>query len=92
MKNSLKVFFVLVAFGILLLSTSSVKAQCAACAATVETNAKSGDTATKGLNKGIIFLLAAPYLVVALGGFVWYKNYRRKNVNIEMRNEKLHLN
>jgi hypothetical protein len=92
MKNSLKIFFVLFAFGVLILSAGSVKAQCAQCGAAVETNAKSGDTTTNGLNKGILFLLAAPYLAVAVGGFVWYKSYRRKNVNIEVRNEKLHLN
>jgi hypothetical protein len=92
MKNRVKIFSVLVAFAVLTLNAGVVKAQCAQCAATVESNAKSGATTTNGLNNGILFLLAAPYLVVAIGGFVWYRNYRRKNINIDVRNEKLHLN
>jgi hypothetical protein len=36
--------------------------------------------------------LAAPYLAAAAAGFLWYKKYRRKNVNIAIRDEKLHLN
>jgi hypothetical protein len=76
----------------MIISVKPVKAQCSQCAAAVESNSKSGDTTANGLNKGIIFLLAAPYLAVAVVGFIWYKKYRRKNVNIDIRDEKLHLN
>jgi len=69
-----------------------VKAQCAMCTATVESNSASGNKATNGLNNGIMFLLAAPYLAAALGGYIWYKKYRRKNVTLELREEKLNLN
>ncbi len=92
MKISLKIALFLIVFGSIVLSIKPVKAQCAQCAATIESNAKSGDKTANGLNKGILFLLAAPYLAVAAVGLVWYKKYRRKNVNINMRNEKLHLN
>ena len=68
------------------------KAQCAMCTTAVESNAKSGSTSTKGLNNGIIYLLAAPYLAVAVVGYIWYKKYRRKDIALNMRNEKLHLN
>jgi len=67
-------------------------AQCAQCAAAVKTNASSGSVTAAGLNKGILFLLCAPYLAVAIGGYVWYKKYKRKNVSLDMQNEKLHLN
>ncbi|MDF2434389.1 MAG: hypothetical protein JWP44_4020 [Mucilaginibacter sp.] len=76
----------------MMVGTKPASAQCAQCAANVASNVKNGDTTANGLNKGIMFLLAAPYLAVAIVGFVWYKKYRRKNVNLEMRNEKLHLN
>ena len=92
MKASLKIALFLIVFGLMLISVKPVKAQCAQCAATVATNTKNGGTAANGLNKGIIFLLAAPYLAVGVVGFVWYKKFRRKNVSIDMRNEKLHLN
>lgn len=82
----------MVVFGLMLIGAQPVKAQCAQCSATVSTNANSGDTTTRGLNKGILFLLAAPYLAVGIGGYVWYRNYRKKNVMIAMQNKKLHLN
>lgn len=85
------VLFVMV-FGLLMLVKQPVKAQCAQCAATVETNTAEGGKKAQGLNKGILFLLGAPYLMVAAGGYIWYKNYRRKNVNLNMREEKLNLN
>jgi len=92
MKASLKTALFLLMFGLMLITAKPVKAQCAQCAAAVESNAKSGGTTANGLNKGIIFLLITPYLAVAVIGLVWYKKFRRKNVNIDMHNEKLHLN
>ncbi|MDB4922299.1 hypothetical protein [Mucilaginibacter sp.] len=92
MKTSLKTALFLIVFGLMVVSTIPVKAQCAQCAATVETNTKNGGNAARGLNKGIIFLLGAPYLAVAAVGLIWYKKYRRKNVDMNMRDEKLHLN
>jgi hypothetical protein len=92
MKNGLKTALFFIVLGLMIISSKPVKAQCAQCGAAVQTNAKSGDTTTNGLNEGILFLLAAPYLAVGVVGFVWYKKFRRKNVSIDIRNEKLHLN
>ncbi|MGZ3755743.1 MAG: hypothetical protein ACXVAY_09355 [Mucilaginibacter sp.] len=66
--------------------------QCAMCTTAVESNAKNGNTTTNGLNNGIMYLLAAPYLAVGVIAYIWYKKYRRKNVDLNMRNERLHLN
>jgi UPF0716 family protein affecting phage T7 exclusion len=92
MKARLKTALVLIVFGLMVMGTVKVKAQCSQCSAQVATNQKNGGSAANGLNKGILFLLAAPYLAVAIGGYVWYRNYKRKNVNLQIRNEKLHLN
>jgi hypothetical protein len=62
------------------------------CTVAVESNAKSGATSTNGLNNGIMYLLAAPYLAIGIVGFIWYKKYRRKNIPIQMRDERLNLN
>jgi hypothetical protein len=92
MKASLKIALILIVFSSIFIGIKPVKAQCAACAAAVETSSKNGDKTANGLNKGILFLLGAPYLAIAAVGFVWYKKFRRKNVNINMRGEKLNLN
>jgi len=80
------------AAAILALGIASVHAQCAMCTASVEANAKNGGTTAMGLNHGIMYLLAAPYIAIAVVGYIWYKKYRRKNINLNMRDEKLHLN
>lgn len=67
-------------------------AQCAMCQATIESNLKSGGTTGAGINKGIMYLLAAPYLLVAGVGYLWYKKYRKKDVAMDMKAEKINLN
>jgi hypothetical protein len=92
MKRSLKTAFFLIAFGLMVISVVPAKAQCAACAATVETNTNNGGKAARGLNAGILFLMFAPYMAVGVVGFIWYKKYRRKNVDMNIPSEKLNLN
>ncbi len=90
MKN-LKILFAVFVL-MLFLNIQPLKAQCAMCAANVETSHNSGNNKADGLNKGILVLLAAPYLAAAVVGYIWYKRFRRKNVEINMRKEKLNLN
>jgi hypothetical protein len=87
-----RLILILLTVGILTCSVAPAIAQCAMCTASVESNAKNGNGTTKGLNHGIMYLLAAPYFAVAVVGYIWYKKYRRKNVDLNMRDEKLHLN
>lgn len=91
MKGS-KFLLGLLAIGLLMFFVADANAQCAMCTATVETNNANGGGATNGLNNGIMYLLAAPYLAVAVVGYIWYKKFRKKNITIEMREEKFHLN
>ncbi|AMR31441.1 hypothetical protein A0256_08395 [Mucilaginibacter sp. PAMC 26640] len=90
--KTIKYLLLAITFGLLVCSVVPVKAQCAMCTATVESNSKSGNKATNGLNAGIMYLLAAPYLAVAVCGYIWYKKYRRKEVTLDIRKEKLNLN
>ena len=90
--KKLKFLYLALVLGLLVISVVPVKAQCAMCTATVETNSESGAKTTNGLNNGIVYLLAAPYLAVAVVGYIWYKKYRRKDVDLNMRSEKLNLN
>lgn len=55
-----------------------VKAQCSMCTISAEQGTKNGNTQGKGLNSGIIYLLAIPYLLASGIGILWYLNYRKK--------------
>jgi hypothetical protein len=90
--KALRILLILFVITVAVSSFETVKAQCAMCTTAVESNAKNGNTTTNGLNHGIMYLLAAPYFAVAIVGFIWYKKYRRKNIDLNMRDEKLHLN
>lgn len=91
MKGTRKILFITV-FGMMVFGAAEVKAQCAMCTTAVESNHTSGATTTNGLNHGILYLLAAPYLIAGLGGYIWYRNYRRKNVELDVPHDKLNLN
>ena len=79
-------------FCMLLGTVKVASAQCAMCSTVVASNEKNGGTAANGLNHGIMYLLTAPYIAIAAIGLIWYKKYRRKNINLQMRDEKLNLN
>jgi hypothetical protein len=87
-----KLFFAVLCTLALSLYAPSVHAQCAMCNLNAENSVKNGNTEGKGLNNGILYLLAAPYLAIAGVGFVWYKKYRRKNVALNVKDEKINLN
>jgi hypothetical protein len=57
-----------------LLITVDGQAQCAMCRATVESNLSEGrGVIGTGLNFGILYLLSAPYLLVAGLIFLWFR-------------------
>lgn len=71
----------LIGFSLIILclcfATVDVLAQCPMCKITAETNLASGGTAGKGLNKGILFLLSLPYLLIGTLGVFWWRNKRK---------------
>jgi len=66
-------------------------AQCAMCTLTAENATQNGNSQGKGLNKGILFLLAIPYLAAVGVGVLWYKKYRSKKT-VTMDDEPIVLN
>lgn len=54
------------------------RAQCAMCTVSAEQSVKNGNTQGKGLNSGILYLLAIPYLMISGIGVLWYLKYRKK--------------
>lgn len=77
MKNLLKIV-VLVVFICLLATANEAIAQCPMCKTSVESGLKEGNSTGLGLNDGILYLLAMPYILVAGVGFFWYKNFRAR--------------
>lgn len=63
----------LVAFAFSLLVAFDADAQCAMCKAVIESNQKNGGGIGGGLNKGILYLMALPYIMVLIGGVYWYR-------------------
>lgn len=77
-----------IAFGALLLVTliSPVvsMAQCAMCRTQLENNVSNGDAGiAAGINTGILYLLAMPYLIILVLGYFWYKS-SRKNASTQL--------
>lgn len=62
------------------------------CTLNAENSVQNGNTEGRGLNNGILYLLAMPYLAVAVVGFIWYKKYRRKDILVDIKDEKINLN
>jgi hypothetical protein len=59
-------------------------AQCAMCRATVETSMADGNvTIAAGLNTGIFYLLAAPYIVISVIAYLWYKKSRENDKKVK---------
>ncbi len=70
--KSLFLVFTLVLFSV------KASAQCAMCRATLENNVSNGDIGiAAGINFGILYLFAAPYIVIALIAFFWYRTSKR---------------
>ncbi|MAD12005.1 MAG: hypothetical protein CMC04_04720 [Flavobacteriaceae bacterium] len=71
--NSIKKFIL---FGfIVLLFIDPMNAQCSMCRAVLES--EEGQQTAKGINNGIIYLMAIPYILVALASWRIYKIYRK---------------
>lgn len=66
------VFIALIAFSI------SGYAQCPMCRSAVESGLmEEGNKVGIGLNDGILYLLATPYLIVLIVGTIWYRKFRK---------------
>lgn len=60
----------------LVLSLPAV-AQCAMCKAVVESNMNGGDSMASGLNNGIMFLMAFPYLLIGTVAYLIYQHRKK---------------
>ncbi|MFY0592697.1 hypothetical protein [Roseivirga sp.] len=74
LKRLKSTFFLIVA---LTLVKVDVLAQCAMCRGSVESTVAAGETSmASNLNLGILYLFFAPYTLVCVIAYLWYKKSR----------------
>ncbi len=63
---------------VLLAVTQMAYSQCAMCKAVAESDLNGGGATAVGLNNGIMYLMAFPYVLIASVAYLWY---RQKKLN-----------
>ena len=75
LKRKSRIFIFSLALGMAgIFVPADLPAQCPMCKMGAETNLKNGGTAGKGLNAGILYMLAMPYILIGTFGYIWWKN------------------
>ena len=69
----MKLKFVLIV--ILFFLADAMLGQCAMCRAVLES--EEGQASAKGINDGIVYLMAIPYIVVASIAFIIYRKFKK---------------
>jgi len=69
-----KRIFVLVLIFIGVFFLQDAVAQCPMCKIAAESNMENGGESGSGLNTGILYMFAAPYLIVGFISYMWWKN------------------
>lgn len=77
MTKNLRLPLFLVLIALLLVAIPEVAAQCPMCRMSAESNLQNGGSAGKGLNNGILYMLATPYLLIGLIGYMWWRNRKK---------------
>jgi hypothetical protein len=69
---------------IMIMSSVALVAQCPMCKAALTSSRDHGkkneQNVGNGINKGILFLLSAPYFLIGTAGFVYYKAQKKKKL------------
>lgn len=73
-RKLVRVLLFLVVLFVCATMANDLVAQCPMCKVAAETNLKSGGTAGKGLNKGILYMLTLPYILIGSLAYLWWKN------------------
>ncbi len=78
MNHKKRIFAALTLLLILSLSPSNLEAQCVMCKAVAEDSASDGGLGA-GLNRGILYLMAIPYILLSALFFVIYREWKAKS-------------
>ena len=64
---------------LLILAPLAVQAQCSMCKSQVEAARQEGDDySVAGLNKGILYIMTVPYILMGAVGYFWYRRTHPK--------------
>jgi hypothetical protein len=66
----MKKILTILALAFLLFAAENSKAQCSVC---TKTASQLGEKPAKGMNSGILYLMAAPFAIVGYIGYRWWK-------------------
>jgi len=73
---------IIIVFLLVIASVTSIRitanAQCAMCTIAAEQGVKNGNTQSKGLNTGVLYLMSIPYVLIGGLGLLWYLKFRKK--------------
>ncbi|MFT7589747.1 MAG: hypothetical protein ACI959_001967 [Limisphaerales bacterium] len=83
LKQKNTVWASLALLAIFLLISSGLDAQCSMCGKTAMDAMKDGNTASRKLNQGILYLMSGPYVVVATIVLTFYIILRRKKKQMD---------
>jgi len=66
-------------FSLFIFTSLSAQAQCAMCKAVTESSTEAGSTVATGLNGGIVYLMAFPYLLMGVVGYAVYRHRKQQS-------------
>lgn len=67
---------ILLVFALLLMGFQTVSAQCAMCRAQLES--MEDQSLAKGVNDGIVYLMAVPYVLISVVAYILYRGYKKQ--------------
>ena len=70
-----KACFFLFLFSLAICFSANVNAQCAMCTKTAQ---QLGEKPAQGMNAGILYLMAVPYIMVGAGFYFFYSKIKKK--------------
>jgi hypothetical protein len=68
----------IILLGLFIFLSLDVDAQCAMCRAAAETAHAEGSKDVAGLNKGILMLFLAPFIIIGTITYLWRKNVKQE--------------
>ena len=77
--------FMLSVVAFMLIGTDAA-AQCAMCKASIESSDKM-KAYTEGINKGILYMAAVPYIMIGSIAYIWYRSYRKFKDNQKLKKD-----